>query len=187
MLVNAKIFAVKAKTSFYSYDPLIVQMIIHLYSWRHLRWQLSQWRVFQWQRRGRHGISFYWLQTSPWCPATSVLHDDHGIVALLRRWFFINIFRGVYNLTKNIYWFISTSNFWWGNNLIIHFHMLIKISGQNVWEQHQLGLRTVSTDWPKYRDTFSTSTVLFRTTTWCYRKLHLINTNYFIFSDNVRF
>ena len=30
------------------------------------------------------------------------------------------------------------------------------------------------TDWPKYRDTFSTSTVLFRTTTWCYRKLHLI-------------
>ena len=35
-------------------------------------------------------------------------------------------------------------------------------------------LRTVSTDWPKYQDTFSTSTVLFRTTTWCYCKLHLI-------------
>ena len=32
----------------------------------------------------------------------------------------------------------------------------------------------VSTYWPKYQDTFSTSTVLFRTTTWCYRKLHLI-------------
>ena len=31
-------------------------------------------------------------------------------------------------------------------------------------------LRTVSL----YRDTFATSTVLFRTTTWCYRKLHLI-------------
>ena len=29
----------------------------------------------------------------------------------------------------------------------------------------------------KYRDTFSTSTVLFRTTTWCYRKLHLIILN----------
>ena len=38
----------------------------------------------------------------------------------------------------------------------------------------QVLLRTVSTDWPKYWDTFSTSTVLFRTTTWCYRKLHLI-------------
>ena len=48
-------------------------------------------------------------------------------------------------------------------------------AGCNQHTSHQvILLRTVSTDWPKYRDTFSTSTVLFRSTTWCYCKLHLI-------------
>ena len=50
--------------------------------------------------------------------------------------------------------------------LIINFFEWIE--GRHKWMRLQ---HAVTCSW----DTFSTSTVLFRTTTWCYRKLHLIN------------
>ena len=50
-------------------------------------------------------------------------------------------------------------------------------SEKNCWRLRRRLDISVSLCWPS-------STVLFRTTTWCYRKLHLINVNVFYFTWN---
>ena len=59
------------------------------------------------------------------------------------------------------------------NQLNIKFTSLTSATNTQVIHTPVILLRTVSSEWPKIF-TFSTSRHLLRTTTWCYRKLHLI-------------